>query len=110
QLVPRLVALPAGSDTAAWLARGALIFGLPAAAALALARKPARYALALGAILFAGALDPGRLGETLHMERNFFGVVRVTKSPDGKFVYLVHGSTLLGQRKVDDPGHPLPLT
>ena len=30
-----------------------------------------------------------RFGETLHMERNFFGVVRVTKSPDGR-VHAAH--------------------
>ena len=110
RFVPRMAALPTGPAAAAWLARAALVFGLPAVAALALVRSRAAFALALGAILLAGAFDPGQLGETLHMERNFFGVVRVTKSPDGKFVRFVHGSTLLGQRKVDDPGHPLPLT
>ena len=106
RVVPRAV-----SPDATW-ARAVLMFGLPAAAALAV-RRPPCFALALGAILVAGALDPGQLGETLHMERNFFGVVRVTTSPDGKFIRLVHGSTLLGQRKVTeaiDPGHPLALT
>ena len=97
--VPRLVELPDQPDSLpARLIRSGLMFGIPAAAAFALVRKPARYALALGALLLAGALDPGQLGDTLHMERNFFGVVRVTKSPDGKFVRLVHGTTLHGQQ------------
>ena len=53
------------------------MFGVPAAIAFALVRQPARFALALASLLAAGSLDPGPLGETLHMERNFFGVVRV---------------------------------
>ena len=47
------------------------------------------------------------------MERNFFGVVRVTKSPDGKFVRLIHGTTLHGQQRADDAGGlegPRPMT
>ncbi|HEX4611388.1 MAG TPA: fused MFS/spermidine synthase, partial [Urbifossiella sp.] len=113
-LVPRLVDLPAEFDSpdalVARLARGGLMFGLPAAAAFALVRRPARYALALAALFAAGALDAGQLGRTLHMERNFFGVVRVTRSPDGVFVRLVHGTTLHGQQRTDEPGPPRPMT
>ncbi|HJZ56581.1 MAG TPA: fused MFS/spermidine synthase [Gemmataceae bacterium] len=113
-VVPRLVSVPAESDSAdalaARLVRGGLMFGLPAVAAFALVRKPVRYALALGALLIAGALDPGQLGQTLHKERNFFGVVRVTRSPEGKFVRLVHGTTLHGQQRVDEWENPRPMT
>jgi spermidine synthase len=42
------------------------------------------------------------------MERNFFGVIRVTK--DGKFVKLIHGTTLHGQQRADEPGRPRPMT
>ena len=84
------------------LLRGGLMFGLPAVAAFALVRRPARYALSLAALFVAGAFDRGQLGETLHMERNFFGVVRVTRSPDGKFVRLIHGTTLHGQQRTDE--------
>jgi spermidine synthase len=86
------------------------MFGLPAVIAFALVRNPVRYALALGALLVAGALDPGQLGETLHKERNFFGVVRVTRSPDGKFIRMVHGTTLHGQQRVDEWDDPRPMT
>jgi len=92
------------------LIRSALMFGLPAIAAFLLVGKPVRYALALAALLLAGALDQGYLGETLHMERNFFGVVRVTRSPDGKFTRLIHGSTLHGQQRRDVDGPPQPMT
>jgi protein-L-isoaspartate O-methyltransferase len=109
--VPRLVELPDEPDSLpARLIRSGLMFGIPAVAAFALVRKPVRYALALAALLVAGAIDPGQLGQTLHMERNFFGVVRVTKSPDGKFVRLVHGTTLHGQQRADEPGPPRPMT
>ena len=110
-VVPRLVELPVEPDSLPGrLIRSGLMFGIPAVAAFALVRRPARYALALAALLVAGALDPGQLGETLHMERNFFGVVRVTKSPDGKFIRLVHGTTLHGQQRADEPGPPRPMT
>jgi SAM-dependent methyltransferase len=112
--VPQLVGLPTELDSpdalVARLTRGGLMFGLPAAAAFALVRRPARYALALAALLAAGALDAGQLGHTLHMERNFFGVVRVTRSPDGGFIRLVHGTTLHGQQRTDEPGPPRPMT
>ncbi len=113
-VVPTFVALPTALDSPdalpARLLRGGLMFGLPAAAAFALVRRPARYALALAALLAAGALDAGQLGHTLHMERNFFGVVRVTRSPDGAFVRLVHGTTLHGQQRTDETGPPRPMT
>lgn len=112
--VPRLVTMPSEPDDpeamTARLVRGGLMFGLPAVAAFALVRRPARYALALAALFVASAFDPGQLGETLHMERNFFGVVRVTKSPDGKFVRLIHGTTLHGQQRADEPDRPRPMT
>jgi hypothetical protein len=115
-VVPQFVTLPAEPDDPdalpARLLRGGLMFGVPSVAAFALVRRPARYALALAALFIAGAFDRGQLGETLHMERNFFGVVRVTKSPDGKFVRLIHGTTLHGQQRADVPPDqkPEPMT
>ncbi|QJW95129.1 fused MFS/spermidine synthase [Frigoriglobus tundricola] len=100
----------ADDDTIARLLRSGLMFGLPAVAAFALVRKPARYALALTALLVAGTFNSSHFGETLHMERNFFGVIRVTRSPDGKFVRLFHGTTLHGQQHADEPGPPRPMT
>ena len=109
-IVPRYIALPTEPDDPdalmARLLRGGLMFGVPSAAAFALVRRPARYALSLAALFVAGAFDRGSLGETLHMERNFFGVVRVTKSADGRFVRLIHGTTLHGQQRADEPDGP----
>ena len=113
-MVPRYVSLPVDSDgtdgVMSRLMRRGLMFGLPAVVAFALVRRPVRYALAIAAILVAGTLDPGELGETLHRERNFFGVVRVMRSPDGKFVRMVHGRTLHGSQRTDETGAPRPMT
>jgi SAM-dependent methyltransferase len=112
--VPRFVTLPSEPNDpemlSARLLRGGLMFGLPSVAAFALVRRPARYALSLSALFVAGAFDRGQLGETVHMERNFFGVVRVTKSADGKFVQLIHGTTLHGKQRTDEGDQPRPMT
>jgi hypothetical protein len=112
--VPHWVSMPADESSpdalVARLVRGGLMFGIPAAIAFALVRKPARFALALASLLAVGSLDTGQLGETLHMERNFFGVVRVTRSPDGRFLRLVHGTTIHGQQRLDQTGPPRPMT
>jgi SAM-dependent methyltransferase len=112
--IPRVMAAPPDSDSADALIvrviRGGLMYGIPAAVAFALVRKPVRFAIALGTLLAVGSLDSDQLGETLHMERNFFGVVRVTRSPDGKFLRLIHGTTLHGQQRADEHGPPRPMT
>lgn len=107
-LVPRAVSAPDAPGAKAL--RGVLMFGLPGAAVLALVRRPARFAPALAALFGASCFDTNQLGETLHTERNFFGVVRVTRSPDGKYVRLLHGTTVHGQRRADEPERPRPMT
>jgi hypothetical protein len=113
--VPRFVGVSAGlpsntDDVTGRVLRGGLMFGLPSVAAFALVRRPLRYALCVAALFVAGTFDPGPLGVTLHMERNFFGVVRVTRSSDGRFVRLIHGTTIHGQEHADEEGRPRPLT
>ena len=112
--VPRFVSLPKDANAAdapiARLVRSGLMYGLPMVAAFALVRSPVRYALALAAVFIAAAFDPGPAGVTLHRERNFFGLVRVTRSADGQFVNLVHGNTLHGRQRADEPDDPRPQT
>ncbi|MBN9119553.1 MAG: fused MFS/spermidine synthase, partial [Planctomycetes bacterium] len=112
--VPQFVTVPIEPDApdalSARLLRGGLMFGLPSVAAFALVRKPARYALSLAALFVAGAFESKHFGETLYMERNFFGVIRVTRSPDGKFTRLIHGTTIHGQQRIDEDGPPRPMT
>jgi protein-L-isoaspartate O-methyltransferase len=112
--IPMWIEMPPASDSAealiARVTRRGLMYGVPAAIAFALVRKPVRFAIALGSLLAVGSFDPGEIGETLHMERNFFGVVRVTRSPDGKFIRLIHGTTMHGEQRTDETGPPRPMT
>jgi SAM-dependent methyltransferase len=64
-------------------------------------RRPLRFALAVGAVLAASGLTQGVNGRLLHIERNFFGVVRVTEDADHDVHRLFHGSTLHGQQSLD---------
>ncbi len=108
--VPRLLGpppAPSSPDAVVdRLLRGGLMFGVPAVLAFTLVRRPARYALALAALLLASALDPGPHGRALYTERNFFGTLRVTRSADGQFYRLVHGTTQHGQQRIDDTADP----
>jgi hypothetical protein len=75
--------------------------GLAILACVTAKRKPIRFALVVAAVLTAGALAPGVSGRLLHIERNFFGVVRVTHDADLHVNRLFHGSTLHGQQSLD---------
>ncbi len=52
-------------------------------------------------MLAASGLTQGVSGRLLHIERDFFGVVRVTEDPDRTIHRLFHGSTLHGQQSLD---------
>jgi hypothetical protein len=45
-------------------------------------------------------LDEGNAEPALFAERNFFGVLRVTKDPTGRFIQLAHGSTIHGKQSL----------
>lgn len=92
------------------LLRSGLMFGLPAVVAFALVRSPSRFSLCLLTLFLAGFFDTGPHGETLLISRNFFGTLRVVRSPDGRFVQLVHGTTTHGQQPTDCVGPPPPST
>ena len=81
--------------------RNAVIVGLPAITCFLLVDRPYRFGLSLAGILVGGGFYLGPHGKTLHIERNFFGVSRVTLDPTGAFHYFVHGSTLHGEQSID---------
>ncbi|MFM7148946.1 MAG: hypothetical protein ACKO23_03800, partial [Gemmataceae bacterium] len=85
------------------------LFGLPAGIAFAMSARPLRYALGLASLLLAASMDRGVAGIVRHTERNFFGTVRVTESNDGRFVRLVHGTTMHGQESTPPGNPPVPL-
>lgn len=112
--VPAWVAVPSDPDSAdallPRLLRSGLVYGLPAMVAFALVHNPLRFAICLAILFFAGRYDPGPYGDTLLISRNFFGTLRVTRSPDGQFVQLIHGTTTHGQQPTDTDGMPPPST
>ncbi len=75
--------------------------GLGISACVTARRRPIRFAVVAGAILLAGGLSQGPSGRLLHIERSFFGVVRVTEDRQRSVHRLFHGSTLHGQQNLD---------
>jgi spermidine synthase len=75
------------------------MFGLPAIVCYTFSARPVRFALGLGALLLVAQLDSGAHGRSLREERTFFGVVRVTIDPSGRFHQLVHGHTIHGRQR-----------
>ena len=94
--------------------RTGLSFGLPCLVAYTFVGNPLRYGLGIAAIFLAGAINPDQ--KLLHLERNFFGVVKVADitSPEGvRFRALFHGTTVHGQVSLenkDDDGRHEPST
>ncbi|MEN9574306.1 MAG: hypothetical protein RL514_2161 [Verrucomicrobiota bacterium] len=87
-----------------------VIFGLPLLLCFLLVDSPRRFGLGLGAVFLGGAFFTGGFGKTLHVERNFFGVTRVTLSPSGDARQIVHGRTIHGRQFLDPARAAEPLT
>jgi SAM-dependent methyltransferase len=77
------------------------IFGIPALLTYRFVKNPVRFGLCLVAVLAASLLYKEAYGRTLLMERNFFGVLRVTVDSEGKYHQLFHGNTLHGIQSID---------
>ncbi|MBL9128967.1 MAG: fused MFS/spermidine synthase, partial [Verrucomicrobiales bacterium] len=89
--------------------RDALVFGLPAIACCALLDRPRRLALATGTVFVVGLWLQGHWTHTEHVERNFFGVTRVTVDPKAGSHQIVHGNTIHGRQFRDPERRNLPL-
>jgi spermidine synthase len=84
--------------------------GLLVLVCLTFARRPVRFALGLAALLLAGTLHHGEEGQLLFSERSFFGVSRVTRTRDGQYQMLLHGTTLHGMQALAPQRRQEPLT
>jgi hypothetical protein len=78
-----------------------VLFAIPAVVCFSFSRRPLRYALGVGAILWAGTLYLGGEGRVLYTARSFFGVHRVTLDRDNKYNLIVHGGIVHGQQSLD---------
>jgi hypothetical protein len=75
----------------------AIVYAGPLIVAFTFVDRPARFALALAGLWLASTFDYRVHGRPVWVERNYFGVVRVTEEP-GQFRRLIHGNTVHGQQ------------
>ena len=87
----------------------ALVVGVPLILCYLLRRRPARFALAVGAVMLGGFFWRGLGSETVHAERNFFGTVRVVRDDGDELNWLYHGTTIHGRQstRLDKRCEPL---
>jgi hypothetical protein len=90
--------------------RMGFMLGLPAVLCYTFVDRPLRFALGVSAFLLGGLVYTGAQGRPLHSERSFFGVLRVTVDPAGKFHQLVHGNTIHGRQFIEGSRRGEPLS
>jgi len=76
-----------------------LMIGLPLLVCYLQQKQAARFALCIFAVVCAGSLLHGPHGATVHRERSYYGIHRVTKM--GPFHRLTHGNIAHGQQNFD---------
>jgi len=72
-------------------------------------KRRLRFALGLTALIVASSFYTGAYGRILDTERNFFGIVRVTNDPEGKYRFFIHSGTLHGMQSRDPARSREPL-
>lgn len=89
----------------------AIVFGVPLVIVNhRLRNRPARYALALGAVMLGSVVYSETRNRTLHAERNFFGTLSVRVDPESATRMLYHGNTIHGRQFVDQKLQREPLS
>jgi SAM-dependent methyltransferase len=86
------------------------MYTLPVLVAFFWSKRPIRYAVALGGIMLVGTIHGGLTGNTVHKERDFFGVLKVRRDPTERFLILLSGSTIHGAQSLDANAAHMPLT
>jgi hypothetical protein len=87
----------------------AMILGIPIMAAYIFRDRPVRLGLCVAAIMLGSTFYPAAGGQALEVERNFFGVLRVTRDLSGNLHLLYHGNTVHGKQFTDAPRRCEPL-
>ncbi len=85
---------------------------VPCVLALALLRRPVRFALGLAVLLGAASLEARPTGQVLHVRRDFFGVHKVLRleGPGVPFHVLYDGTTRHGAQAVVQPLRGIPTS
>jgi len=73
------------------------VVALPLFVSYPLRKRPVRFALSLGAVILAAGFITNVNQNTLHAQRNFFGVIRVINDPIRGVHSFLHGSTIHGR-------------
>jgi spermidine synthase len=103
-------------STVSWLrgvppAVSALVVFLPALLlCFACSARPIRFGLAIAAVLLASFICKDLRSDVLHRERGFFGDLHVRHDSSGRYVQLIHGTTLHGMQSRDPASRGEPLT
>jgi hypothetical protein len=105
-----LVAIEPVFDWGSVYLRNGVVIGIPLVFAFLFVDRRIRFGLGLTAVIAGSWSHLSSYGMTLHAERNFFGISRVTTSRDGSTHFLVHGSTLHGRQRMEPEGQCEPLT
>jgi len=102
------IALICYSFGEAW--RALIFLALLTPAVFVMRRRPIRLALSLAAILVAAAVVTTLSDNVLLVERNFFGILRVTNDPQEHIHWLFHGSTNHGRQSTRSERRCEPLS
>ncbi len=75
-------------------------FGLAIAACISFIRSPLRLALGVMGLFWVAFFHEGTQKLTIHRERTFFGVYKITHTKDYEYRQLIHGTTLHGSQSL----------
>src|ERR1044072_4870470 len=96
-LISTLILAVAVNNLARWTLSGLLVvLGLPMIVAYFTRHRPLIFVLSIAAII-VGSTFVSVDNRTLHVERNFFGLLRVTSNADDSMHAIFHGSTIHGR-------------
>jgi spermidine synthase len=87
------------------------VLAVPMFLSYPLRKRPLRFALSLGAVIVGAGFVTGAGGtRILHTQRNFFGVVRVTRDEGSGIHWFSHGSTIHGRQSTSPDSRCEPLS
>lgn len=112
ELVSGWIGLPQALSTGTARVRSVLIFGLPLLLCCTLVLRPARFGLAVAAVVLVDMSLTDFGDSLLFKQRSFYGVMEVRQVPDDDgFGYheFVHGTTLHGRQSLDPEREMMPL-
>jgi len=99
-LLTILLALVVSRVQLEWVQRLAIVTGAPLILAYLFRPRPVRFALALGAVMLGSSFHAGLNTDALFAERNFFGLLRVTRDSASDMHWLYHGTTIHGRQSL----------